>query len=356
MKNSHPNPPPFNIMVFALLSDQKLKATLLPLIKNDQINRIFLIRRHPLKSDKIINVCPPSFIRNILVFSEPYRLLSGIIIALFFKIHFVIGIFYRLHSVYSSIVGQLFNIKTVFLIIENPKLYETDKKYLFRLSKCHRIGVRGTQSEKYLIDRGIQKDRIFIPPVIIDIELPLNETKKEYDLIFIGNLIQTKRPELFIEIVEKLKNSKKDIKAVILGDGEMMNILKGEISNRNLRDNIFLEGHVDNVDDYIKKSKLLIMTSESEGLPMAIIETMRYGIPVIVPNIGDIPDIAVHDYNAKVLNSLNIEIYAKESLELLENKEKYEALSVNALNTMKKKRIEYSLEAGRKLWNETLMN
>ena len=47
---------------------------------------------------------------------------------------------------------------------------------------------------------------------------------------------------------------------------------------------------------------LFVNASESEGVPVSIMEAMSYGIPVIAPNVGGISDI-VNDLNGKLLSS-----------------------------------------------------
>ena len=47
---------------------------------------------------------------------------------------------------------------------------------------------------------------------------------------------------------------------------------------------------------------LFINASESEGVPVSIMEAMSYGIPVIAPNVGGISDI-VNDSTGKLLSS-----------------------------------------------------
>lgn len=108
----------------------------------------------------------------------------------------------------------------------------------------------------------------------------------KYDLIFVGRLIDIKQPLLFIDIVNNLKKKNKDIKACILGQGDMYDSCKEKILADNLTNNINLVGFKSNPFPYVKNSKLEVLPSKYEGLPMSTIEAMILGVPVINSGVG----------------------------------------------------------------------
>ncbi len=52
------------------------------------------------------------------------------------------------------------------------------------------------------------------------------------------------------------------------------------------------------VKQYFEKNSVdvFINTSESEGVPVSIMEAMSYGVPVIAPNVGGVAELVSNDY------------------------------------------------------------
>lgn len=104
---------------------------------------------------------------------------------------------------------------------------------------------------------------------------------EESDIVFLARLIKLKRPEWVVEIVNKLKDKYPKIKAIIIGTGDQEEHLKELINEYHLEKNVILKGFQSNPFPYVKKSKISLLPSEREGLPMSVIECMVLGIPVL---------------------------------------------------------------------------
>lgn len=342
------------ILIFSGMTNRKLASKLTPFLLLENISSMFLLRKSPLNLKPIIDCNPPIWASNNVLFRELYRLIKALFLIPSKNIDYIIGIHYRMHSIFAGIFSFIYRKKCIFLIVENPRLYDKSWLYFKLLQKCYKIGVRGNNSKEYLISKGISEDKIFISHNVFEINKTIEQTSKEYDLIFIGSFNNDKRPDIFVSVVREIKKTIPDIKAVMLGDGDMKNQIERYIYQHNLQDSIHTLGHKSNTEDYIAQSKLLVMTSQTEGLPMVILEAMNYGVPCVVPNIGDITDIAKHNINSKVIDNLNIEQYTIECLALLNSEEEYQKLSKNSLDTVQEKKNEYTVESISKLWKEVL--
>ena len=116
-----------NLLVFGFLGNEKLLSKLDPISANQNIKKIFLVRKYPLKGHKIICFCPPAFFADYNLFCESYKLLAGIYISIFHKPKYVIGIHYILNSILAGLCSSFFKIKLILLVVENPKLYDGNK-------------------------------------------------------------------------------------------------------------------------------------------------------------------------------------------------------------------------------------
>lgn len=94
-----------------------------------------------------------------------------------------------------------------------------------------------------------------------------------------GLLIKRKDPINLIKAF-KTANISDDYILLMLGDGPLIDHC------RNLADkSIIMPGKVGNVSDYLKASDVFISASKAEGLPMAVLEAMATGLPVLLSDI-----------------------------------------------------------------------
>ena len=98
---------------------------------------------------------------------------------------------------------------------------------------------------------------------------------KKFTIFTLGRISSQKNPELFNRIAMKFP----EVNFVWIGDGALRNKLKS--------DNITITGWL-NIGDALKKAinyDAFLLTSEWEGLPMALLEAMYLGKPCIVSNV-----------------------------------------------------------------------
>jgi glycosyltransferase involved in cell wall biosynthesis len=124
--------------------------------------------------------------------------------------------------------------------------------------------------------KAFYKKEIKLLPNIIDLELfkyiPRDKSNV-VNLLFIGSLKQSKQPDLFIKLVEKLVGNGIDVKAIIIGEG----ILKEELMLLSKNLPVKFAGNIDDVKPYLYQSDFLISTSLHEGTPNVVLEAMATG-------------------------------------------------------------------------------
>ena len=116
------------------------------------------------------------------------------------------------------------------------------------------------------------------------------EIKDGYDVVFLGRLNEAKNPLMFLEIIAELKKSR-ELKAVMIGDGEMRAEVEAKIVELGLGDTVELLGFVSNPHGILAASKVLLMTSSWEGYGLVAAEALALGKPVVATPVGGIPTI-----------------------------------------------------------------
>jgi len=121
----------------------------------------------------------------------------------------------------------------------------------------------------------------------------ISETDQKV-ILSCASLIPLKRVHLIAEII---KDSGMKIKWVHFGDGPGMELLKKHTCDLPSSVEVEIKGHVDNSEvlSYYATQKvdLLLSVSESEGLPVSMMEALSFGIPVLAVPVGGVPEIVV---------------------------------------------------------------
>ena len=64
--------------------------------------------------------------------------------------------------------------------------------------------------------------------------------------------------------------------------------------NSSVSDRIIFTGYSDHAVAYIRRAEALLISSESEGLPLTLLEAMRVLTPVVSTPVGEIPNVLGH--------------------------------------------------------------
>ncbi|MEM9188878.1 MAG: glycosyltransferase [Myxococcota bacterium] len=112
-------------------------------------------------------------------------------------------------------------------------------------------------------------------------------------LTCVGRLCEQKGQLLLVEATAKLKARGRDFELVLVGDGEMRREVEDLIHRHQLEGQIKITGWMSNdaVRDHIVDSRALVLPSFAEGLPVAIMEALGLGRPVVSTYIAGIPEL-----------------------------------------------------------------
>jgi len=126
--------------------------------------------------------------------------------------------------------------------------------------------------------------------------LPNLDLSKPY-AVAIGRLQPNKNFELMLEAYAKAKIT---IPLLILGEGPQMSALQNRINDLCLEKQITLKGYQNNPYPYLLNAEFLVSTSNAEGFPNGIAESLTLGTPVLATNCESGPaEILANDVNFK---------------------------------------------------------
>jgi Glycosyltransferase len=101
------------------------------------------------------------------------------------------------------------------------------------------------------------------------------------DLIYVGRLAPVKNLSLFVELVRSVREVRPAMRAAVVGDGAALADLERQRSEVGLDDHLILPGWQRDVTRWLRASRLFCITSHHEGLPIAALEAMALGVPVV---------------------------------------------------------------------------
>ena len=142
----------------------------------------------------------------------------------------------------------------------------------------------------------ITKKMVYIPNAIPTfpslIKRNYREKKTDYELVFVGRLAKVKKIETIIKAFSLLILEDKHFKLNIIGDGKEKQSLIDLTHSLNLpEDKIIFHGLQDDVTKHLLSSDIFVLSSQNEGLPLALLEAMATGLPIIATPVGEIPQI-----------------------------------------------------------------
>jgi glycosyltransferase involved in cell wall biosynthesis len=109
---------------------------------------------------------------------------------------------------------------------------------------------------------------------------------------FVGSLAKRKGLEYLIRAIPLLTEKMPDkFKVVVIGKGENRKELIGLAKEVGVGNYIKFVGSVENVADYYQSFDIYVQPSLDEAFGMATLEAMSYGLPVVVSDVGGLPEV-----------------------------------------------------------------
>lgn len=152
---------------------------------------------------------------------------------------------------------------------------------------------------------------------ITETKLKGNDGKR---ILCLANLRDQKNHFFLLEVAEILKSTNPDWTFHLVGkdfEDNYSKQIRTLILDKNLGSTVFIYGSKNDIKNIINQSDIAILTSKSEGLPIALIE---YGLskkPVVTTNVGEIPLIIKDNNNGFIVGVAEIDLFYKKLLQLI---------------------------------------
>jgi colanic acid/amylovoran biosynthesis glycosyltransferase len=172
------------------------------------------------------------------------------------------------------------------------------------LNKCDAIVAISNFTKQNLLRLGLPENKIFMIPNSVPLlykerQIETQTQDEPLKIVSVSRLVPLKNLRLAIEAIYLLKEkgNRKNLIFQIVGNGEQKEELLQLIEEKNLSESVFLLGDQSSKTVYnlLKDAHIFLHTSLKENLPVAILEGMSCGLPIIACETGGIAEIVSNE-------------------------------------------------------------
>ncbi|WP_226911363.1 glycosyltransferase [Gallaecimonas mangrovi] len=231
---------------------------------------------------------------------------------------------------FAGVAAKLAGVKQIVYRRGMPKKPSSSivNKWLFNKVLTHIVG-----NSEEIINKMVKGNESWFPTnktcIIyngVDPNLPPANQRlfaKQGDEIIIGNvgrLVDQKGQHWLVDICKRLKESGRQVRFVIAGEGEKRAELEALIKDNGLANDISLLGHVSDMAGFMNSIDMLAFTSKYEGSANTLIEALYFGVPVVAFNASSNPEVVIDEQTGLLAEAFSVEQMAAQLARLIDDK------------------------------------
>lgn len=180
------------------------------------------------------------------------------------------------------------------------------QKFFLRYMTDHLIAVSGqlkkllsrksTKADIHLIYNAVDLSVLPSTTDVSEVRRSFGLTEKQFWIGTAARLELVKNLQMLIEAASYLRNKHPELsfRVSIFGEGSLRDVLKSQILQHDLNEQVFLEGHNNNIMPVLQALDVFTLTSLHEGLPMSLLEAMSVGTIPVCTAVGGMKEVISH--------------------------------------------------------------
>lgn len=177
----------------------------------------------------------------------------------------------------------------------------------------------------YVANLALEETKIVVLPNPVKLSTKVKITKKlnTVNFVFLGRIGERKGAFELIKAFSDIPITQRSLaKLTLAGDGDVK-IAKSLVEDLELTNAVTILDWVNaqERDALLAESDVFVLPSYNEGLPMAMIEAMSFGLSIITTPVGGIPELIFHEQNGLLTEPGNVKELSRAMQLLIENEE-----------------------------------
>jgi glycosyltransferase involved in cell wall biosynthesis len=139
-------------------------------------------------------------------------------------------------------------------------------------------------------------------------------------IAMVARMHPVKGHRAMIHIMSLIAKARPDAMLLLAGDGPERAACEAMTAERGLQANVHFLGQRNDVPELLAASDVVVMPSQSEGLPLAAIEALAAGRPVVGFDVGGMRDVVTDGSDGRVVKAADADAFAAAVIELLRDR------------------------------------
>ncbi len=162
----------------------------------------------------------------------------------------------------------------------------------------HLIAV-SAEIKRHLVKQGSKDEQVSVVYNGFDFNASeIDRTSKPYPFPVLGTVARVtplKGIEDAIRAVAKVSSEFPDVKYLVVGDGGGLEACKMLADDLGVFDRIIFVGYQKEIEKFLPQMDLFVFPSLKEGMGIALVEAMAFGLATVATNVGGIPEVVSPD-------------------------------------------------------------
>jgi L-malate glycosyltransferase len=300
----------------------------------------------------------------------PSRLVTFCWVALRERPCFVGGFHLLVNGLVAALVACLVGARSVYFCVGGPaevegggigsenRLFGTmgapdavvERRLVTAVGAFDAIVTMGTSAARFFRERGVDVPIHVVAGGIDEKRFATGNSAPTVDLIMVGRLAPIKRVDLFLAAMACALRSLPGLTAVVVGEGALRPDLEKQSRALGLEGRVRFVGHQVDVGPWLARVRALVLSSDSEGLPLSVMEAMTAGLPVVVSRVGDLPDLVEDGVSGFLVEGRTPEAFSEKIVAVLRD----DILRARLGEAARRAARRYTIDAAARKWEAIL--